>query len=146
MFGRPTRVFALGGHLSRLEIDVEDTASILMDCAMDGRTVPVHVHQDYVQRPASRTCQVIGDAGKILMDLRESSVRLFGPEGEAIPLDPIPPFERNQLFLDEMSHFLACVSGEQTPVVTVENAAFSLRVALAAQQSIATGQVVEVAR
>lgn len=146
LFGRPTRVFALGGHLSSLEIDVEDTASILMNCTRDGATVPVHVHQDYVQRPASRTCQVIGDAGKILMDLREPSVRLFGPEGEAMPLDPILPFERNQLFVDEMTHFLACVYGEQTPVVTVENAAFSLRVALAAQQSIASGEVVEVGR
>ena len=32
LFGLPRSVYALGGHLSRLEIDVEDTADILMEC------------------------------------------------------------------------------------------------------------------
>ena len=31
LFGLPRRVFALGGHLSNLEIDVEDTVEILME-------------------------------------------------------------------------------------------------------------------
>src|SRR5206468_7309611 len=38
-FGFPRRVFAVGGHLSDLEIDVEDTASILMEHLVDGRSV-----------------------------------------------------------------------------------------------------------
>jgi predicted dehydrogenase len=143
LFGPPTRVFAVGGHLSRLDIDVEDTASILMECTVDGRAIPVHVHQDYLQRPASRTCQVIGDAGKILVDLREPSVRLFDGEGHPVQIDPIPPFERNQLFLDEMTHFLACVRGEQTPLVSLADAARSLRIALAAKRSLVTRHVVE---
>ena len=37
LFGMPRRVMAMGGHLSSLEIDVEDTASILMECVVDGR-------------------------------------------------------------------------------------------------------------
>ena len=32
LFGLPRRVYAIGGHWSELEIDVEDTASILMEC------------------------------------------------------------------------------------------------------------------
>ena len=32
LFGLPKRVFALGGHLTRLEVDVEDIASILLEC------------------------------------------------------------------------------------------------------------------
>ena len=53
LFGMPTRLFAAGGHLSHLEINVEDTASILMECSREGRTLPVHLHQDYLQiRPA----------------------------------------------------------------------------------------------
>ena len=32
LFGLPERVFALGGQLSRLEIEVEDTASTLLQC------------------------------------------------------------------------------------------------------------------
>ncbi len=39
LFGLPRRVFAVGGHLSSLDVDVEDTASILMECVVDGRSI-----------------------------------------------------------------------------------------------------------
>ena len=51
LFGLPRRIFAVGGHWSELEIDVEDTASILMECSVNGRTLPIHLHQDYLQSP-----------------------------------------------------------------------------------------------
>ena len=70
LFGLPRRVFGLGGHLSSLEVDVEDTADILMECMMDGQPIPVSLHQDYIQNPANRSCEIVGDAGKILVDLR----------------------------------------------------------------------------
>src|SRR5262245_45887063 len=43
-FGLPQRIFALGGHLSSLEMDVEDVASTVMQCEKDGGLFPVHLH------------------------------------------------------------------------------------------------------
>ena len=142
LFGMPTRVFALGGHLTRLDVDVEDTASILLECTVDGRAIPVHVHQDYIQRPPSRTCEIIGDAGKILIDLRQVTLTVFDAEGNMTESTANPDFPRNQLFLDEMNHFLACLEGREAPSVTIRDGARSLAIALAAKESIATGQVV----
>jgi predicted dehydrogenase len=141
LFGLPQKLFALGGHLSDLEIDVEDTASILMECVVDGRAVPVHLHQDYLQRPPSRTCEVIGSAGKILLDFNALSVTQYGAEGQLEVHDSFEGFERNELFLDEMKHFLACVRHEETSLVTVREGAQSLRMALAAKESLATGSI-----
>jgi predicted dehydrogenase len=143
LFGMPTRVFALGGHLTRLEVDVEDTASILLECSVDGRAIPVHVHQDYIQRPPSRTCEIVGDAGKILIDLRLLTLTAYDGEGNLIESSENPGFERNQLFLDEMTHFLACVEGRESPRVSIRDGARSLAIALAAKESIATGHVVD---
>lgn len=143
LFGLPRRLFALGGHLSSLEIDVEDTASILMECASHGRNFPVHLHQDYLQRPPSRTCQVIGERGKILVDFHALSVRRYAGDGQLAEESAYPEFQRNQLFLDELAHFLACVRGEAQPLVNLREGAQSLRLALAARQSLETGQVVE---
>jgi predicted dehydrogenase len=143
LFGMPTRVFALGGHLTHLELDVEDTASILMECYVDDRAVPVHVHQDYIQRPPSRTCEVIGDAGKIIVDLREQTLTAFDNEGNVTESSSNPGFERNELFLDEMRHFLACLDGRESPRVTIRDGARSLMMALGAKQSIETRQVVD---
>jgi predicted dehydrogenase len=142
LFGLPRRVMAVGGHLSNLEIDVEDTASILMECVVNGRPIPVHLHQDYVQRPPSRTCQVIGSEGKILVDFRTLSVKRFDGSGSLVEDTALEAFPRNQLFLDEMTHFLACIQGQESPLVSLRDGAQSLRIALAAKESLSTGQPV----
>ena len=143
LFGLPRRVFAVGGHLSRLAIDVEDVASALFECVIDGRAVPVHIHQDYLQRPPARRCVVLGDAGKIVVDLQELTVRVFGDQGLLSEASDFAGFERNELFLRELKHFLACLRGEETSQITVRDGAQSLRMALAVKRSLATGEVVE---
>jgi predicted dehydrogenase len=145
LFGLPRRVFALGGHLSNLEIDVEDVASVLMECVVDGRPVPVHLHQDYLQRPPARTCKVVGDRGTLVVDFVALTVEVF--EGAKQPAESFAfaGFERNQMFLDEIRHFLACVRGEEQPLVPVREGAQSLRMALAARESMETGRAVQLA-
>ena len=143
LFGFPRRVFTIGGHLSRLEIDSEDTASSLMECNIEGKSIPIQLHQDFIQRPPSRTCQIIGDEGKILVDLRTPTVNVFDSQGCLAETSFYEGFQRNQLFLDEMRHFLECLQRKQNPLVTVRDGAESLRMALAARESLSTGQVVE---
>jgi predicted dehydrogenase len=143
LFGKAKRLFAIGGHWSSLEIDVEDMASMLMECEFDGRPLPVHLQQDYLQRPSQRQCEVVGDAGKAVLDLPSLSVTLYGPEGELADRFTCEQFDRNQLFLDETKHFLDCVRTRNKPVVDLQEGIWSLRLALAAKKSIACGGVVE---
>lgn len=135
LFGMPARVFAVGGKLSTLDVDVEDTASVLLDCG-----VPVHVHQDFVQRPPVRTYEVIGEDGKAVWDHYAGTVTLqraaSEPEVRSVAID------RNELFLDELRHFLACIEGSESPVVDLRAGVDSLRIALAAKRSLETGDVV----
>jgi hypothetical protein len=141
-FGLPKRLFAVGGHLSSLEIDVEDTASILMEFSVDGRDIPVHLHQDYIQRPPSRGLRIIGDEGKVEVDFRAMTLKLY-QAGELVRSEALPDFPRNQLFMDEMNHFLACTRGEEKPLVSVRDGAQSLRMAFAAKESLSTRQPVQ---
>ena len=142
LFGLPNRLFALGGHLSNLDVDVEDVASILMECKVNSRPVPVHLHQDYVQRPPSRTCQIIGDQGKMLVDFGSLTVTVFNGVGNLIETSSYAGFQRNQLFLDELTHFLECMQGRETPTVSLADGAQSLKMALAAKSSLETGKVI----
>ncbi len=143
LLGVPKRVFATGGHLSSLEIDVEDVASISLECFQDGRTVPVHIHQDYLQRPPTRNCKVIGDKGKVQMDFFALTVTHFGEDGAIVNHWDFTGFERNQLFMDEMRHFLACIDAGTPPCVTIREGAQSLRMALAAKESLENRCVIE---
>ncbi len=145
LFGLPRRISAMGGHLSRLDVDVEDVASILMECAAGDRVFPVHLHQDCVRRPPTRSCEVIGDDGTIRLDLQAQTVEICDGAGRLVESHSFDRHERNQLFLDELNHFLACLRGEAQPVVGVRDAAMSLRMALAALESMETGRVVPLA-
>jgi predicted dehydrogenase len=143
LFGLPHSVYAVGGHWSELEIDVEDTASALMECSINGRPLPIHLHQDYLQSPPSRQCEVIGDRGRVVMDLNALTVSVFTRNNATPEVHSFVGFERNQLFVDQLSHFLECVRLRKRPVVDLMDGLQSLRMALAVKSSIATRQPVE---
>lgn len=141
-FGMPQRVFTLGGHLSHLDVDVEDVASTLMQFQQQGSWFPAHLQQDYVQRPPARTLELVGDRGKILMNLVTLSVQHFDASGGLASVNEFPDFQRNQLFLRELEHFVACLKAQAEPVVSIQDGAQSLRIALAAKASMQSGSVV----
>lgn len=141
LFGMPSMVAAFGGHLSSLEIDVEDTADILMRSTFEGRILPISVHMDYIQRPPSRFCRVIGEMGTITMDLVGPKV-VVERHGEQPEVHNFASFERNQLFLDEIDHLLGCVATRNPPIVTIEDGRDSLSIALAAKEAMEDGRVV----
>jgi predicted dehydrogenase len=140
-FGAPRILFAVGGHLSDLDVDVEDTASILMDCGTEQRALPVHVHMDFVQRPPIRSCEIVGSAGRLSLNLVAATLRRYDADGTLAEECSAAGFERNRLFLDELRHFLACVRGDEQPLVPLTDGIATLRIALAARHAIDTGRL-----
>jgi predicted dehydrogenase len=143
LFGVPNRIYAIGGHWSGLEVDVEDTASMMMECSFAGRALPVQLHQDYLQSPPSRQCEVIGDRGRAIMDLHALTVSVFTRGNTTPRVQSFSGFERNQLFIDQLKHFLDCVRSRTKPVVDLHNGLQSLRIALAAKKSIESHELIE---
>jgi predicted dehydrogenase len=144
LFGMPSSVYVSGGHLSRLALDVEDTAEILLDCAWEGRRLPVSVSLNFVQRPTRRQGEIVGEEGTLRWDLVEPSVSLFRAADGEWECEEFRDFERNQLFLDEMAHFVGCLEGRERAEIGAVTGAKTLLVALAAKKSLDTGQAVAV--
>lgn len=144
LFGMPRRVFASGGRLSGLEIDVEDTAAIILECGQGSRRFPVSVYLDFVQQPPRRTFEVIGEGGTIRWDYYDQSVSYYEAGDGKWRIEVFKEFERNQLFLDEMTNFLQAIEGREEPVIPLEEGAKTLKIVLAALDSLKTGQAVEV--
>ena len=130
LFGVSRVGSASGGHLSDLEIDVEDT----VEAWLEGGIVPVHVSQTFAGRPARRTVTVAAEHGLVTVDL------LAGRITTDSRLPPAPVFDgyqRNQMFMDEARNFQACLAGLETPAVSLEEGIAVLRLALAVKEAIA---------
>lgn len=143
LFGMPRRVFAVGGQVSRLEVDVEDSVNVLLQCDYQGRPLAVHVHLDYLQRPPQRLCEIVGDAGKARYDYYANQVEFYDTQTREAETYRFDGFNRNQMFEDELKHFLACVRGEALPLVNLREAQRSLSVSMSALESLRTGRAVE---
>ena len=145
-FGLPASIYCLGGKLSNLEIDVEDTATSLMKYSGRMGHFPITLHQDYLQRPPARTIKIIGDRSVALIDLVNNDLIVFNINGEATEHWDGVGFERNDMFKSQMQHFLACVATKATPQVSLEDGMQSMRLALAAKESLVSQAVVHLNR
>jgi predicted dehydrogenase len=138
-FGEPERVFAVGGQLSRLELDVEDSATVLLKMVVDGRSVPVDIHLDYLQSPPARSFTIVGDEGRIVWHDQMKSVTLERINEGLVESRSFEDFDRNEMFMDELRDFITSVRERRSPKVDIRAGAVSLRVALAARTSMETG-------
>lgn len=145
LYGMPEKVFALGGQWTNLEADVEDVSSVLLECRHAGRALPVHVQNDFIRRPPVRRHEVVGNDGTIVADFLRPEVLVTDASTGETTTHQFAGFQRNDMFVDELKHFLACVGGDATPPVGLREARQSLRVALAAHRSIETGTAVATA-
>jgi predicted dehydrogenase len=132
----------MGGHLSQLEINVEDTASVLMECDYEEKKIPVSIQTNFIQAPPVRTCYIIGEDGQIFLDLINHRISLTKRITGETELHEFKDLTRNQLFIDELKHFLKCVSGKVLPAVSIKASLASLQMALAARKSIETGECI----
>jgi predicted dehydrogenase len=143
MFGAARRVFALGGQWSDLEVDVEDTATSLLEMEWNGRALPVQLHTDYLQSPPNRQMEVIGDKGRVVLDLLAQTVSVYRRGQKEAGVFGVENFDRNELFLEQTRHFLECVQKRTKPVVDLGDGMESLRMALGIKESMQRGTVVD---
>ncbi len=138
LFGAPRRVFSMGGHVSSLEVDVDDVALSLLEFARpDGSPLFVELHQDFVQRPAQRAVSVVGETGRITWSLSGRCLEHVDVTGHVLERHDYSHFPRNQAFMDELANFLGCVIRGEQCRPSLRDGALSLQIAvslLASQQ------------
>ena len=140
LFGAPRRVFSMGGHVSSLEVDVDDVALSLLEFARaDGSPLFVELHQDFVQRPAQRATTIVGERGRIVWSLSGRFLEHVDETGKVVERVDYAEFPRNQAFLDELAQFLNCVIRREPCTPSLRDGALSLEVAVRLLESQADG-------
>jgi predicted dehydrogenase len=140
IFGEVESVQAQTLNSGSLDLEVEDAAEIVLELR-DGPLASVHLN--YNQRPAAHWLEVVGAQGTLRWDNEDGCAHRWDVEsGEWQEQRPPQDFERNDLFLAEMRHFLQVVEGEAEPLCSLEDGEKALKIALAVHQSAAEGQAI----
>lgn len=137
-FGLPQCVSSIGGHLSDLEIDVEDTVDIMMRCRHLDRDLPVHIHLDFLQKSKRIYTYLVGEKGSVLFDYctNRLELNLFESDPCVIVYDE---FNRNDMFFQEIADFIDSCDNKCKPPIPLEQGIDVLNICLAAKRSLETG-------
>ena len=113
IFGEALWVSAWTGKQSLLEIDVEDTAHLLLGLADKAQpsgtsSTVVALTLDFLRRDAVRRCTAVGDTGSLVWDGILGTVQLYTLAGGWQLVFQKPP-ERDQTYREQWRHFLNCV-------------------------------------
>lgn len=130
--GPVRQVVCFCDRISGLEIETEDTAELLLRF-QDGAIGNIHL--DYIQRYPTRDCTLIGESGTLIWDASANQVRLYAAGSPDWQVYTLGSFDRNEMFLSEMKHFLSCLEGRENPVCDLACGVEALRLALKAQES-----------
>jgi predicted dehydrogenase len=142
ILGAPSRVMGMATHASSLEIDTEDVAELVLQFA-HGPLVSVHV--DFARRPPRRSLEIVGELGVLRWEYDEGRLLHYAPATCQWRVEESDRrFERNQMYLAELRHFVSCVRGEiERPLIDGEQGAAVLTIALAGLRSSASGQAID---
>jgi predicted dehydrogenase len=131
LLGKPIELICMAGKVSKLDVDVEDCATLLL--RFPGG-VQANIHVDFVQRGYTRSCKLVGTKGTILWSGHSDEIRLLSDGSNTWQTFPYS-FDSNQMYIAEIIHFLNCVAADRQPSLDLIRGSVVLRLALAAQTS-----------
>lgn len=148
IFGEVDWVNATLSQQSSLEIDVEDTAHLILGFVpkANGLQLLASVNMDFIRHDTMRLCTAIGESGSLRWNGLTGVVEQF----EAGAKEWCELFrhqhQRDESYLAEWQHFLSCIKEHKTPLITGDDGLKVLQIIDAARQASVTGGLVHTAK
>jgi predicted dehydrogenase len=140
IIGDVLELWAITGKVGDLELEVEAIAEIGIRFNND---VLGSIHLDYLQNPPTHRLEIIGAHGTIRWDYSDNSIFLYRKGFDSWQIIPtIGNFDRNQLFINEIKHFINIINSEAEPICTLDDGIKALEIALAVHQSAKSGSII----
>jgi len=146
LFGEVEWVSAVQRRQSDLQIDVEDTAHLILGFVKDQAptSVVAALTMDFIRHDTTRTCTAIGAAGSLRWNALEGTVDVFEAGAKSWQTLFTHRHQRDDSYLAEWKEFLESINLGRAPAVSGSDGLAVLAVIAAARRSSATGSVVPV--
>jgi len=132
LFGKPKFIFAAGGKYGSMKTDVEDAVESIMEYRQ-GFHASVQIN--YLETPPRRFIRICGEKGTIILDLLLNEAKLEPLGGKAAVLS-VAGFEKNQMYLAELRHFLDCIKKRKSSLIDLQQGKDVLEIILAIKTSM----------
>lgn len=148
IFGEVDWVKATLSRQSDLEIDVEDTAHLILGFSpsVDGHQLVGTVNLDFIRHDTTRLCTAIGENASLRWNGLTGRVEQFEAGAKEWRELFSHQHQRDDSYLAEWQHFIACVSKQKTPLITGEDGLKVLQIIDAARQASESGSRVLLAK
>jgi predicted dehydrogenase len=147
IFGEIDWVKATLSHQSSLEIDVEDTAHLILGFTptTDGHQLIGSVNLDFIRHDTTRLCTSIGENGSLRWNGLTGEVALYETGAKEWRELFSHTHQRDDSYLAEWQNFIECITEHKRPMITGEDGLKVLQIIEAARNSATSGgQIFEV--
>lgn len=134
------KIACFTGKYSSLETDTEDISEVIVE--LEDRIIG-NIHVDYIQHPYRRSVYFYGEKGVIEWSFRDNKIQLYlSDKKEWQVLEADSGYDLNQMYLDEIKHFLSVVRAEEEPISDLHSAQQVLAVIEAAKRSSRSERII----
>jgi len=147
IFGEVDSVRANLSRQSNLEIDVEDTAHLILGFAEQegGGRLIANLNMDFVRHDTTRQCLAIGEQGSLRWNGLAGTIEIFSAGGSAWEQVFVHSPQRDESYMAEWQHFLVCIRDGTMPLVNGQDGLAALNIIQAARRSTANVEAIPVA-
>lgn len=140
LFGDVEVACCFAGQVGSLKVETEDIAEILLQFKSG---VIGNIHLDFLRPGYKRTCEIIGEKGIIKWSFEGKFVKTYSMDTKKWKTFKLAT-DSNEMYIQEMQHFIRCVETGEKPLVDGQEGKKSLAIALMAKISTENKKVVKV--
>jgi predicted dehydrogenase len=137
LFGEPKWLQAYVGKQSLLNIDVEDTAHLVVAFSgnQPNQELIAQINLDFIRRDSVRSCTVIAENRTLRMDLIRGVVEVFSPDKNDWECLFKYHVDRDETYISQLQVFLDSIKVDSHPLVSIESGVKVLKLVEAAKRS-----------
>ena len=137
LFGDVAFVYAALKQQSNLEIDVEDSAHLILEFVANGTKKPLvaSLNLDFIRQDKVRLCTVIGSLGSLRWDGVNETIELYTSDKKAWQKVYSHKSASDESYIREWQNFISCINDCTLPAITGMDGKKVLKVIEAARMS-----------
>ena len=137
IFGEVEWVSAWVGFVGDLDIDVEDTAHLILGFKSKGSddALIANLNLDFIRHDTTRSCVVIGSDGSLRWNGLTGAIDIYKPGGTGWEECVTIPHDRDDSYYAQWNSFIAAISNRSIPLVDARGGIEVLSIVEAAKAS-----------